>query len=1053
MATFKPPTMTPSDTEESEGHVEEPSKADNLRLSHAGDYSIGHKSSKSTRRSTKSSISRSTERALIDAATRRIELRCQGEALAAKYAIEKEEIDLQTRARDLAHKKEKLNVQTELQIEEQKIAVLENYEDKPKSSLFDMLPRQDKRSSVSHWLENSSYQTRSVCNSDPKGTRVTSTTNPWDASRRNLDKAKERFNKQCDDKSLVSVCPTGNKQAPTESHDDDGSILSESVQHVTNIEGQRTSGERPILTRSPVGIHALSSQQTSGPTTPACAQSNVKEGLEQIDTSCRPKEPRQQLTELRTVQNNSLPEVNSPPQHVNMTHAYSDTARDGGDDYLAFPVYRPTPDPEGLNSRYNTPKNSPPQQVNMTHAYSDTACDGGDDYLAFPVYRPTPDPEGLNSRYNTPKISSPWQYDQAYRRVNEHGLYVPELVNRNYMYNTSQVSGGYDDLARLLCLPKQKLKPFSGDPLEFATFERGFRYMIEDKTSSERDRLNFLEQFTEGDAKTLVRSCLHMSDDVGYKEAKRMLQRKYGNKHKMAEAYLSKMRQWPDVKGDKSLQELSLFLLESKNTMSSLGYLPELNSTSNIRMLMMKLPYSLRENWRKKVDYIEEECNEVVTFDNFVFFLEKQAWIATNPGYGRSITEDTASPSSKNSSKPKGRRIAAAATSVTSQDTSNKKTHQATEKPCCYCHGDNHSLESCFKLRDKPIKERLKYLRELGVCFGCFKTATHYSKVCKKKLVCSTCNKQHPTVLHLDKAVKQETSQKEDKSASERSQQGQSQKDKSQVKQHTCGLTGAGVTEAYPTIIPVIVHCKDSGASVETYAYLDDGSDAVFCTETLYKQLNAKGRETTLQINTINEERAVKSREMDDLEVSDMERRNIIGLGKVYTSKSIPANMENIVTQDDIKSWPYLKKLKLNRVPHGDNVHIGILIGNNVPRAYEPLDVINSQDDGPFACRSLLGWTVHGVPKATPSCTTGISAYRTQVNIEDQLVKLYNHDFQESLHDETPERSLNDKRFLAMLKKPSSLPSMDIMRLAYRSTIRRSNSLIIRLKQRSGWHT
>ena len=460
MATFKPPIMTPSDTEESEGHVEEPSKADNLRLSHADDHSIGHKSSKSTRRSTKSSISRSTERTLIDAAMRRIELRCQAEALAAKYAIEKEEIDLQTRARDLAHKKEMLNVQTELQIEEQKIAVLENYEDKSKSSLFDMLPRQEKRSSVSHWLENSSYQTRSVCNSDPKGTRVTSTTNSWDASRRNLDKAKERFNKQCDDKSLVSVCPTGNKQAQTESCDDDGSILSESVQHVTNIEGQRTSGERPILTRSPVGVHALSSQQTSGPTTPACAQSNVKEGLEQIDTSCRPKEPRQQLTELRTVQNNSLPEVNSPPQHVNMTHAYSDTARDGGDDYLAFPVYRPTLDPEGLNSRYNTPMNSPPQHVNMTHAYSDTACDGGDDYLAGPVYRPTPDPAGLSSRYNTPKTSSPWQYDQAYRRVNEHGVYVPELVNRNYMYNTSQVSGGHDDLARLLCLPKQKLKPF-----------------------------------------------------------------------------------------------------------------------------------------------------------------------------------------------------------------------------------------------------------------------------------------------------------------------------------------------------------------------------------------------------------------------------------------------------------------------------------------------------------------------------------------------------------------------------------------------------------------
>ena len=122
-----------------------------------------------------------------------------------------------------------------------------------------------------------------------------------------------------------------------------------------------------------------------------------------------------------------------------------------------------------------------------------------------------------------------------------------------------------------------------------------------------------------------------------------------------------------------------------------------------------------------------------------------------------------------------------------------------------------------------------------------------------------------------------------------------------------CGLTGAGDQVTFPTIIPVVIHSKCSGTSVETYAYLDGGSDCTFCTETLFQQLNTRGKETTLQINTINDERVVESHEIDDLEVSDMERKNFISLCRVYTSKSIPPSMKHIVTQEDIKACPHLQ--------------------------------------------------------------------------------------------------------------------------------------------------
>ena len=53
---------------------------------------------------------------------------------------------------------------------------------------------------------------------------------------------------------------------------------------------------------------------------------------------------------------------------------------------------------------------------------------------------------------------------------------------------------------------------------------------------------------------------------------------------------------------------------------------------------------------------------------------------------------------------------------------------------------------------------------------------------------------------------------------------------------------------------------------------------------------------------------------------------------------------------------------------------------------------------------------VYGVPK--PSMT-GISANRIQVNINQQMVTLFNQDFNERLAEDQQEKSLNDKQFLS----------------------------------------
>ena len=68
-------------------------------------------------------------------------------------------------------------------------------------------------------------------------------------------------------------------------------------------------------------------------------------------------------------------------------------------------------------------------------------------------------------------------------------------------------------------LSKREVPVFKGDPLSYQPFRHAFKNLIEDKTSSSQDRLYYLEQFTAGQARDLVRSCMHMEARRGYPEA------------------------------------------------------------------------------------------------------------------------------------------------------------------------------------------------------------------------------------------------------------------------------------------------------------------------------------------------------------------------------------------------------------------------------------------------------------------------------------------------------------------------------------------------------
>lgn len=82
------------------------------------------------------------------------------------------------------------------------------------------------------------------------------------------------------------------------------------------------------------------------------------------------------------------------------------------------------------------------------------------------------------------------------------------------------------------------------------------------------------------------------------------------------------------------------------------------------------------------------------------------------------------------------------------------------------------------------------------------------------------------------------------------------------------------------------------------------------------------------------------------------------------------------------------------------NADVEHLIGVNITKAMEPWQVINSQDDGPYAVKTLLEWVVNGtLSGCTATDDVGcqkVTANRISIgSLEEVLVQQYNHDFSE----------------------------------------------------------
>ena len=84
-----------------------------------------------------------------------------------------------------------------------------------------------------------------------------------------------------------------------------------------------------------------------------------------------------------------------------------------------------------------------------------------------------------------------------------------------------------------------------------------------------------------GEAKELIKHCIQLPHDKGYKYAKSLLEKTYGNSHKILSLYRKEVKDWPKVK----FADAKPFFVSSLTLISSVRVYQIINTAVHLALL------------------------------------------------------------------------------------------------------------------------------------------------------------------------------------------------------------------------------------------------------------------------------------------------------------------------------------------------------------------------------------------------------------------------------------------------------------------------------------
>ena len=417
-----------------------------------------------------------------------------------------------------------------------------------------------------------------------------------------------------------------------------------------------------------------------------------------------------------------------------------------------------------------------------------------------------------------------------------------------------------------------------------------------------------------------------------------------------------------------------------------------------------------------------------ITVEDLNRFVAAKARAANHAVFGDiSVQQQPTTPGNARARlKQTPRNTSSLATSTYSEVSSEPpNTHQNQNRRRCPMCDSNHWLSQCIDFKRKSIKERIAFVRLKGLCDNCL-VYGHRASTCPKPRFCRVtgCNGNHSSFLH-PRSVEQAPSPS---SANQLSTNSPPQAPASvseatssyvQGKKRLVQKDNSGPSTATGlAVVPVKVRSPDRNEAVTTYAFLDTGSTASFCSEELANQLGLSGRETLLSLTSMEKEDSKVKSSMVSLEVSDLEDEVLVKIPMVFTRSKLPVSVDNAAAQEDIDRWPHLRGVEIAKI----DAKVGLLIGCDAPEALAPKEIIPSCNGGPYAARTIFGWVINGPLGRSQSSVTCASHFiKTGVELDELFRDYCNMEFNDAIYRNKPAMSQEDKHALRIFTETAKL--------------------------------
>ena len=176
---------------------------------------------------------------------------------------------------------------------------------------------------------------------------------------------------------------------------------------------------------------------------------------------------------------------------------------------------------------------------------------------------------------------------------------------------------------------------FDGDSSKYPRFIKSFELNVESTIEDDNVRLSYLIQYCTSKAKEAIENCVILPGAEGYKAARDILKRNFGQRHVIIRSLVDKLDKGPQLKSSdgEKLSQLAGDMRICQLNSSGMRYEADINSMDTLTRIVMRPPVHMQAKWAEESGKLLEMGLQP-SFLDLTEFLEKRALVA-NTEFGK----------------------------------------------------------------------------------------------------------------------------------------------------------------------------------------------------------------------------------------------------------------------------------------------------------------------------------------------------------------------------------------------------------------------------------